>query len=658
MGKLLDYYNQYHASVEKIRTDVQDPTFRKLIPRTRSDDFTEALSMEVYDPLWLLGRQWQFGRFQGNDCGSTVMTKIMAAKQRVDSVSLGGKYKAFFCDHPLEYDVEKRNHEVDYQVRTESALHYMRMTRLGTDDALFKSLLEMFPLDPVNPTAKDDKDLEDLVVESNDRLQKMARFYGSRLFDGYKLYLHSFKKQTASGKKGKQAVEIPDLSKYQKWFQNKYLPLEDGTENCWNPEKLGYEVKMTVQSQVFAAEDYHTGRLSWYSFDAAPFDLEGVPAEYLDVKNLTYIPTRATFPGAPDPHLWAFEDAKVNYSNYSNKDFSQIASAVMVKFLTMYTGDWQIVPLEVETGHLMSIMDITVRDSFGEEFHIANTPESVDGKKASVGFENRWAMFSTVSSQAYSQKNFATRPGLLFPPTLNQTVEGAPIEEVQFLRDEMANMMWGVETRVSDGCGGSMDGRTLSDKVLGLVDLDKPFGQKLDGGLLMSRVGDAFGKAGTDLAARIVAEVLDADTNGRVADGSDYSYLFMNRVPINWIPFIPQRMEGSLREIRFRRGRMPIWFNGDYHSVRPMSGLLKVEKDKAGKVVPRFVNEEEILGYGTKVVLNAQRTRWYDGSIFTWRGYTKKISGYQANSGLMFDKLLDNSDTKKVVLNANGTKKQ
>lgn len=655
MGKLKDLWSKYDWNITYFGYYDERP-FYKLIPRTRSEDFTEALSMEVYDPLWLLGRQWQFGRFQGNDCGSTVMTKITVAKQRVDSVSLGGKYKSFLCDKPLEYDVEKRDHEIDYHVRTESALHYMRMTDLHTGDDLFKSLLEMFPLDPVNPTAED-KDLEDLVVESNDRLQKMARFYGSRLFDGYKLYLHSFRKQVANSKKGKPALEIPKLSKYQKWFQEKYLPLEDGTQNCWNPEKLGYEVKMTVQSRVFAAEDYHTGRLSWYSFDDAPLDMDRVPAEYIDVKDLTYIPTRATFPGAPDPHLWAFEDAKVNYSNYSNKDFSQIASAVIVKFLTMYTGDWQIVPLEVETGHLMSIMDITVRDSFGEEFRIARTPEEVDGKKPDVGFENRWAMFSTVSSQAYSNKDFTAKSGLLFPPTLNQTVEGTPIEEVQFLRDEMANMMWGVETRLSDGCGGSMDGRTLSDRVLGLVDLDKPFGQKLDGGMLMSRVGDAFGKKGTDLAARIVAEVLDADTDGRVADGSDYSYLFMNRVPINWIPFIPQRMEGSLREIRFRRGRMPIWFNGDYHSVRPMSGLLKVEKDKAGKVVPRFVNEEEILGYGTKVVLNAQRTRWYDGKIFTWRGYTKKISGYQANSGLMFDKLLDNSDTKKVVLNADGTKK-
>ena len=37
--------------------------------------------------------------------------------------------------------------------------------------------------------------------------------------------------------------------------------------------------------------------------------------------------------------------------------------------------------------------------------------------------------------------------------------------------------------------------------------------------------------------------------------------------------------------------------------------------------------------------MTAQRTRWTGGRSYLWRGYTKKISGYQANSGLMFDEL-------------------
>ena len=39
------------------------------------------------------------------------------------------------------------------------------------------------------------------------------------------------------------------------------------------------------------------------------------------------------------------------------------------------------------------------------------------------------------------------------------------------------------------------------------------------------------------------------------------------------------------------------------------------------------------------MTLSTQRTRWTGGKTYLWRGYAKKISGYQANSGLMFDEL-------------------
>ena len=45
-------------------------------PRTREANYAHALSFEVFDPFWLLARQWQFGRFKGNDCGSPVTMKI------------------------------------------------------------------------------------------------------------------------------------------------------------------------------------------------------------------------------------------------------------------------------------------------------------------------------------------------------------------------------------------------------------------------------------------------------------------------------------------------------------------------------------------------------------------------------------------------------
>ena len=35
------------------------------MPHSRTEDFEESLSMPIADPLWMLGRQWQFGEFRG-----------------------------------------------------------------------------------------------------------------------------------------------------------------------------------------------------------------------------------------------------------------------------------------------------------------------------------------------------------------------------------------------------------------------------------------------------------------------------------------------------------------------------------------------------------------------------------------------------------------
>ena len=45
-------------------------TWLRLEPRCRTADMNGGLQARVYDPLWLLARQWQLGEFQGEDNGS------------------------------------------------------------------------------------------------------------------------------------------------------------------------------------------------------------------------------------------------------------------------------------------------------------------------------------------------------------------------------------------------------------------------------------------------------------------------------------------------------------------------------------------------------------------------------------------------------------
>ena len=41
----------------------------------------------VHDPLWLLGRQWQLGEFQGEDAGSPIQAEIRIASSPLTAYS-------------------------------------------------------------------------------------------------------------------------------------------------------------------------------------------------------------------------------------------------------------------------------------------------------------------------------------------------------------------------------------------------------------------------------------------------------------------------------------------------------------------------------------------------------------------------------------------
>jgi hypothetical protein len=56
----------------------------RLEPRARQVDFAEALGARIADPMFMLGRQWQFGEFRGEDGGSAVFATIA---RRVTPVS-------------------------------------------------------------------------------------------------------------------------------------------------------------------------------------------------------------------------------------------------------------------------------------------------------------------------------------------------------------------------------------------------------------------------------------------------------------------------------------------------------------------------------------------------------------------------------------------
>ena len=588
--------------------------WNRIEPRTRSSNYDKALSFELFDPLWMLTRQWQYGRFKGNDCGTPVQIKIKTYRKRINQV-LRKKTNTIWCSEsfdpqisPLEYDIEKQNFEITPYVRVESAMQLKKkLLRKGFTD-LCSQLEREFPLQDYYNNPESAESLEKVKNQKNKTLKKFSAFFTKRSFDGYNVY-NSICDNSIYNKINCNEDEAKKIfEEYTEWFKKKFLPYKDSSISHWNPQKLGYEVGIRLSDDknpvAYSTDNYSTGTLSWYSFDGSG----DVPEDYTtdEEKTWTTIPTPATFPDAPAQRLWEFEDKKVWMGN-SDMDEQFIAAAAVMQYISMYSNDWMISPIEAETGTVINVKRITITDSFGKSITIDKSAEEYDKKTADTSPVDRWSLFGTTKPNAYAENDFSINKGLVCPPTVLRCEEGAPVEEVQFLRDEMANMGWGVETKINDGCGGTMDGKTLSDSVFEEIDREEKKSQ---------------GTEGKDPTAK-------------------YSLLIQNRVPLNWIPVIPEQLDDG-RNIVLRRATMPLHYQGDYQRARPSTKLL--DKD----IKPFRIDEDQFGGYGFKVIKTAQRTRWFNGTSFTWLGNRKVISEYQANSGLMFDELIRTSDGKQI----------
>lgn len=118
-----------------------------------------------------------------------------------------------------------------------------------------------------------------------------------------------------------------------------------------------------------------------------------------------------------------------------------LARILLVKFALEYSNDWFVVPVEVAVGSLCHVRSLIVTNTFGERLLIPHTSQ-VDGAASP------WRIFALTHD---AQQLF------FLPPVLGPSLESPPVEDVLFLRDEMANVAWGVERVVESAAGRPLD---------------------------------------------------------------------------------------------------------------------------------------------------------------------------------------------------------
>jgi hypothetical protein len=223
-----------------------------------------------------------------------------------------------------------------------------------------------------------------------------------------------------------------------------------------------------------------------------------------------------------------------------------------------------------------------VRDVFGDITHVPRADRGQTAQRA------RWTLFtSTVSGDPADIGEF-----LVIPPSVAASIQvGDPIEDVRFLRDEMANMVWGVEQIVPGGSGEPWPGQERSQAIAP--------------------------------SAAIV-----------FGPGGGLHYLLQTPVPVNWIPFLPVAIDAARGDIALERAAM---LDTSVDPATPILPVGQILRPRNG-ADPYRVREEEVPRSGVRVERVHCRSRWTDGSTWLWTMRQRYAGSGEGASGLQFDK--------------------
>jgi hypothetical protein len=598
--------------------------WNRLDARPRTHNFDRALKAEVRDALWMLTRQWQMGEFRGDDAGSPVFAKLHVATTRLTKYQPDGHTVQPFDDAlPLEAKVEQMplpfeiaGQEVSLDIRLLMGRQWLKMLNKAGFGGLANGFVAAFGIEKPDPDQRSGAP----VCAHRESWQQFAACAGRKM-DGFKWlqYLQNHPVPRAYDDLP-PALVIGDAlamdtlaGKFEAWFGRLFQQPQNPEESAWLPRHLEYQFACSAPEgnaeKVFLADEYFHGRLDWYNFDLDPAKtaLDNTPADPVpsvkDAQTLSFIPSPLEFDGMPNSRWWTFEEGRTNFGDVK-PDTTDLGKLLLIEFGLVYANDWFLVPMTLPAGSVATVRGLAVTNVFGERLWV-----EAAGRGAAHQW-NRWNMF-TLEYRENVKKRLADM-SLLLLPTVPKIQEGKPLEQIMLIRDEMANMVWGIETVVPLPHGTGKPGNEAAIETRQFF--EKLLAKNFEGGVLVPK---------------------------EIPFTAPIRYEVMTSVPENWIPFVPVRQEGSTRQIQLQRASMPRILPQDPEKprkVKPRTVLMREGLDKP-IVEAYLLHEEEVPRAGVRVSQSYQRTRWYGGKVVTWLGVRKQTGRGEGSSGLQFDQI-------------------
>ena len=358
----------------------------------------------------------------------------------------------------------------------------------------------------------------------------------------------------------------------------------------WVPDQLEYQAQLFGQlpnsGEQVAWEIYPglEGELDWYSFDQRRLPQPpGAPVQRDKEQVIKDMyPAQVNFMGMPDKRWWKFENRLVDFGSL-RIDADELDKIAFTSFLMEYSNDWYVVPFTQKAGTIGQVEYLIVCDVFGGKTLVERADKDED---------DPWTLFSNTMMEEGKTGDYFFLP----PAAQSFITDSDPIEEIHFTRDEMANMVWGIENIIEDGLGKGHPGR-----------------EWVNAGKL-------------------------PDVQPHDLSIAPLKYYLSTGAPENWIPFLPVQIkgEGERRDVMLKKGAMlseMLNVYGERQKILARNSLL----NPFGADKPYRLREEEVPRVGKKVSKVIRRSRWMDGSTHVWIGNKVRAGRGESSSGLMFD---------------------
>jgi hypothetical protein len=579
-------------------------SWHRLVPISRSADFATAIAAEIHDPLWMLSRQHRIGELTAQDAGSPAFVRVGYKPAPLTNLILTSSTAqttvAVDANKPLEAQMLPEPQTPDLATRVELGLTFLQIlgeafpATQGTPSTVVQAFLKAGSLALKPPSGAPFDPIDQATAT-------FASMTAQRALDGVAIY--GFAQgptptipNDVTLTSDQTATVMKVYKAFVTWVQATFGQIDTtgGTDpQGWNAGLLDYDIQMqfggATNAVTLNVEPNENGAVDWTSFDFASQTGTGDPFGAITAQVARITPMTVRFPGMPAPRYWDFESGDLPWPDVDATRI-ELLRLLVIDFSMLYGLDWFVLPLDLPVANAVKLDTLIVYDVFGGLTVV--DPVEAGRSVQAPAVPDRFTMYSTASPGA----NVAGF--MVLPPAAGAALQqGAVLEEVRFARDEMADMVWGIEA------------------------------------VTESRIGERRRGTERDAAVDVIVPPPPPPSNA-----NPLSYLLESKIPVHWIPFvIPETGTPSTVFLEGASERSPDG-KADPIAVLPAGKILKPTGIfGVTGAAPYAVNQEQIPRSGAKVQRVAYAARARDGKSYFWIGRRRRAGAGETQSGLRFD---------------------